>query len=474
MASATSSALVDSVVIKILHAHSFARTSSQALSVLSNILARYLALVASACGQYAELAGRSQLSACDIIACLDELGTNIDELNDYCSIEGVDLSRYAASSARRLDDLAEFKGYLAEGLAPCDQVYPPLTPIPSRSQSPTDSAAGSDEPADAWLRRKPSEEFPDFLPPLPDNSQPRPASPAPAPQEPVKMERPPSPLPQHVASATGADYATRVPYADSVLASAPPWHLPGPPPLPASSKTQSVRFPTPSPQQALLSAYHHILTHPVSQVGSANPAKHKVAMALLTQIQGNSRWDAPSTLYGNVVPCPPRVSVISPSYPVSVSTLEDMKAGKDVDEKKCPLPPAPPRAVFSSDKLVFLASQQASRIPELARQVLPGAVLARTTRLTHPPVLQRGSQKLIYGPSISAPWNSSQTGASGQAPKGGDEAMANNQDAPSFSLPDAEMFATWEFEPKHYRDALSGRRGRVVGISHPPKRTSLA
>lgn len=110
MASATSSALVDSVVIKILHAHSFARTSSQALSVLSNILARYLALVASACGQYAELAGRSQLSACDIIACLDELGTNIDELNDYCSIEGVDLSRYAASSARRLDDLAEFKG----------------------------------------------------------------------------------------------------------------------------------------------------------------------------------------------------------------------------------------------------------------------------------------------------------------------------------------------------------------------------
>jgi len=106
---ATAPALVDSVVVKILHAHSFARTSSQALSVLSNILARYLTLVASACGQYAELAGRSQLSACDIIACLDELGTNVDELTEYCSIEGVDLSRYAASSARRLDELAEFK-----------------------------------------------------------------------------------------------------------------------------------------------------------------------------------------------------------------------------------------------------------------------------------------------------------------------------------------------------------------------------
>lgn len=251
---------------------------------------------------------------------------------------------------------------------------------------------------------KPSEEFPDFLPPLPDNSQPRPASPAPAPQEPVKMERPPSPLPQHVASATGADYATRVPYADSVLASAPPWHLPGPPPLPASSKTQSVRFPTPSPQQALLSAYHHILTHPVSQVGSANPAKHKVAMALLTQIQGNSRWDAPSTLYGNVVPCPPRVSVISPSYPVSVSTLEDMKAGKDVDEKKCPLPPAPPRAVFSSDKLVFLASQQASRIPELARQVLPvcRCIFSNRLRINNFSGCRSGTYNASHAPSCIA------------------------------------------------------------------------
>jgi len=42
-----------------------------------------------------------------------------------------------------------------------------------------------------------------------------------------------------VASATGADYATQVPYADSVLASAPPWHLPGRPLSLSSSKMQS-------------------------------------------------------------------------------------------------------------------------------------------------------------------------------------------------------------------------------------------
>lgn len=137
------------------------------------------------------------------------------------------------------------------------------------------------------------------------------------------------------------------------------------------------------------------------------------------------------------------------------------------------LPPSRRRAFLSSRVKYYRFVDVFSRTG-FVLITFQGAVLARTTRLTHPPVLQRGSQKLIYGPSISAPWNSSQTGASGQAPKGGDEAMANNQDAPSFSLPDAEMFATWEFEPKHYRDALSGRRGRVVGISHPPKRTSLA
>jgi histone H3/H4 len=107
---AAAAVILDSVVIKILHAHSFARTSSQATSVISNLLSRYLVLVASACGQYAELAGRSKLSVHDLIACLGELGTNPDELSEYMSTEGVELSRYASSSAKRLDDLADMRG----------------------------------------------------------------------------------------------------------------------------------------------------------------------------------------------------------------------------------------------------------------------------------------------------------------------------------------------------------------------------
>ncbi|KIJ60429.1 hypothetical protein HYDPIDRAFT_98718 [Hydnomerulius pinastri MD-312] len=500
---AAASAVLDSVTIKILHAHSFARTSSQASSVLSNLLSRYLILVASACGQYAELAGRSRLSVHDLLACLGELGTNMDELSEYCSTEGVELSRYASSSAKRLDDLADIRGYLGEGLAHEDDAIPlTYAPLPedelevgseedeveeaSEDEVMEDGDAVPSATADmfaepASYRWHPTSPYtPDFLPPFPDASRPQSPSPTPTPH-PIKMERPPSPLPQHIASATAADYVTQVPYTDSVLATTPQWHLPSQPPSLRKSRAQTVRFPTPSTQQALLSAYHHILTHPVSQPGPPNPAKHKVALALVSQVQTNTRWDVPETLYANIVPCPPRVTAIGPSYAIPHSALEDIRAGKDVEkelEKKSLLPAAPPRPVFSNDRPVFLASQQSSRIPELARQVLPGSVLARTSRLTHPPILQRGSQKLYYGSGVPAPWNSSPFGASGaQGGKGGDDSnsMANGREAPSFTLPDAQMFATWEYEAKHCQEPLfAGRRGRTSGLASGTPTLSLS
>lgn len=412
MASQTATAvIVDSVIMKILHAHSFSRTSAQAMSVLSNLLTRYLVLLASACGQFSELAGRSRLSARDLIACLDELGTNVNELCDYCSTEGVELSRYASSSIKRLDDLADFRGrihlscdtcidsfcslgYLGEGLIPDDDPIhlhyaPRLGDTPIIDEVAEDN---EDEPIDPGraqpvirfteplsYREHPIAPFtPSFLPPFPDGSQPRSPSPPPVPHA-VKIERPPSPLPQHITSITAGDYLIQVPYSESVLANTPSWHLPSQTAETRTSKPQPPRFPTPATQQALFAAYHHILTHPVSQPGPPNPAKHKVAMALLSQIQNNTRWDVPSTLYANVVPCPPRVAAIGSSYPIAHSALEDVRSGKDTDkdlDKRPMLPPAPPRPVFSNDKPVFLASQQSSRLPELARQVLPVCILA--------------------------------------------------------------------------------------------------
>ncbi|KAG1736221.1 hypothetical protein EDB19DRAFT_1722347 [Suillus lakei] len=423
---AAAATILDSVILKILHAHNFSRSSSQASIVLANLVSRYLVLLSSVCGNYAELSGRSRISVWDVLSSLEGIGVNLEELDEYCVSEGKDLGRYASSSARRLDDLSEFRGYLQEGHE--DDAIPFLDPQPLSDDF--------DDFDDIFDRST----TPDFLPPLPDDtSRPRSVSPAPTPH-PVKFEKLPSLVPQHITSNTVSDYVTQVDYSESVLASVPEWHLPSRPPASVIPRRQPPHLPTPQTAQALLQAYHHILTHPVPPPGPPNPLKHKVATALLSQSS-------------------------APSYPVAQSTLDDIRSGKDEKESnnKLIFPSAPPRPVFSADKPVFLVSQQSSRLPDLARQILPPSVLARTTRLAHPPVLQRGNQKLYYGTGVSAPWNSSASGAPTGA-KGKEEGTANGRsnEPPTFTLPDAQMFATWDFEAKRPQETLMVRRGRGV------------
>jgi len=67
----------------------------------------------------------------------------------------------------------------------------------------------------------------------------------------------------------------------------------------------------------------------------------------------------------------------------------------------------------------------------------------RTTRLGHPPPLKRNDgEELTYGPGIPAPWNAPpQPAAVPGKPK---EKEENAERA----LPDAQYFATWEYDPK--------------------------
>ena len=102
--------LLESVTLKTLHAHSFSRSSTQASLVLTDLLSRYIALLSTTCAQYAQHAGRTNLTARDAIRALDELGIDVEELNEYCSHEGEELARYAGHSTKRLEDLNDFKG----------------------------------------------------------------------------------------------------------------------------------------------------------------------------------------------------------------------------------------------------------------------------------------------------------------------------------------------------------------------------
>jgi Wiskott-Aldrich syndrome protein len=234
---------------------------------------------------------------------------------------------------------------------------------------------------------QPPPHVPDFLPPFPttvDNppspvliSSPKPdqSKPLPAPAVDAKVEKHLLTLAQTITSSSSAsDYLVQVPYSQSSLSGVAEWHLPSAQPASNAMPLRQTRLPTlPTPQteQALFTAYHHILTHPPLSNGTApTPSRHRVAMALLSQIQTTPRWEPPDTLYSSVAPCPPRVSTIGPTYPMALAgdVGSDSKVKTEKDVK---FPPTVPRPVSSSERLTPLISQQASRIPDLARHALP-------------------------------------------------------------------------------------------------------
>ena len=88
----------------------------------------------------------------------------------------------------------------------------------------------------------------------------------------------------------------------------------------------------------------------------------------------------------------------------------------------------------------------------------------------HPPVLSRGTQKLTYGPGISAPWNSGPAlPTTTPVPNGvkglKKEDKEKEKDAQPKPLPDARLYATWNWEEKNYRDPIQpSRRPRMGSV----------
>ncbi|KIK54643.1 hypothetical protein GYMLUDRAFT_249360 [Collybiopsis luxurians FD-317 M1] len=521
--------LLESVTIRTLHAQNFSRSSTQASLVLTDLLARYLTLLASTCAKYAEHSGRTRLTAKDAVAALDELGVSIEELHEFGTTEGVELNRYALfKSLRRVEDLKEFKAQLSEGLrADTDdliplhygQVPPELEQTlgeEDEEDEEQDASANEDfamdtsEPFSAAFKRDsimddplsparkrqrtmdwdPPEHVPSFFPPFPSTTHdsPPPSSPhSPRilptdsllhPLQGAGIEKPPTPPPvnppqQAIASTSAAasDYLVQVPYSQSSISSVSEWHLPSSQPSTALSRPEP-RWPTPATEPSLIVAYHDILTHPTpSSAQTANPQRHKVAMALLALTQSTPRWDLPDTLFSNLVTNQPRTSSIGPTYPVLIGDPPATEAGKK--DKDFKFPSTAPRSVASTERISQLVSQQGSRIPELARHVLPPAILSRATRLTHPPPLSRNNKVLTYGVGIPAPWNANTlpTENANAAPNNTNNTKDSKKEPPPV-LPDARLFATWDHEHKDFRVPLApskpqrARLGSVLGSSN--------
>ena len=252
----------------------------------------------------------------------------------------------------------------------------PLSPI-SNPSSPNRKRARTSN----W---EPPEYIPDFLPPFPTVSDEMPVSTSDMPPTPhitqhtmpisahvpeaVPEKQPITTLSQSLTSAAASDILVQAPYSQSSLSYVPEWHLPSLPSM-SSSHTRQPPLPTPQVEPSLLSAYHYILTHPPpTELPPLNPSRHKVAMALIKQAQTNVRWNPADTLFASVGPCPPRVATIQPSYPVAIGDTPGSKEGTEKDLK---LPATASRPVSASERIAPFISQQTSRIPELARHILP-------------------------------------------------------------------------------------------------------
>lgn len=219
--------------------------------------------------------------------------------------------------------------------------FPSIEPAPSIPPSPHDSQSAETQATE-------------LMPPPPD----------------VKVDKPAVAVSQTMTASAASDYLVQVPYSQSSLSSVPEWHLPTPPPHSSKSQSRKNALPTLQTEPALFKAYHHILTHrPSNSPPPSTLARHKVAMAFISQTQNTPRWDAADTLFSTVAPCPPRVAAIGPSYPIAISDPINGKA--DPKDKDFRFPPTIPRPVSTTERLTPLLGQQSNRIPELARHVLP-------------------------------------------------------------------------------------------------------
>ncbi|KAF8892036.1 hypothetical protein BD779DRAFT_1670390 [Infundibulicybe gibba] len=477
--------LLESATHRTLHANGLSRTSTQASAVLTDILSRYLTLLASTCVRYTQHAERTHSTAWDAISALEEVGISLHELAEYYTSEGIELGRYALYSARRAEDLNEFRAQFIDGLRQdrddsIELYYAPMLPgYMEEDEDEDEDEAGEDgrivdvvmasTPVSypRHLPWRPPPHIPDFLPPFPtvteDLSPPPTAPHSPTPhlnfEQPTVLpmvDKPVLPPSQPITSSAASDYLVRVPYSQSSLSAIPERHLPSSPPSPLAPPRQP-RFPTPQIEPALIGAYHHILTHPPPPNNNPpNPSRHKVAMALFSQSQTKPRWDPPDTLYSSIAPCPPRAASIAPTYPIAIGDL----VGTDSKGKDVKFPPAISRPVAAPERLTPLISQQPSRIPDLARHVLPPSILGRTSRLTHPPVLYRGSKPLVYGPGVPAPWNANALPTPDIAHS--TSLKDDKGDTPARPvIPDARLFATWDYEPKDFKTPMIKARGRV-------------
>jgi histone H3/H4 len=376
-------------IVRMLYSQGFTKSSTHTVAVLTDLLDRYLKLLLGSCADYAHHAGRPSVNAYDTLLAMEDMGTTLDNMRDYCDTEAKDTQKYTTTLPKSAQELAELKGmlnyfiflyataqsqpdYLQTGLRIDQPIAIPLkwqraptpdlddiagtmdsdasspmpnTPIqyslPPISSSPLDTSVD--------LLRKPpcivpdAPEIPEFMPPFPVLII--------NPEDPVAEPPPPEPEPvpeDDSSPSIPADYKVPAPYELSKLQARGPWHLP--------------RAPVPSsPNPDLTAATTEELFTALSSVKSestlpTNPGRHKISMNFLGMTPG--RYNTPDTLFAQARHPVLHPNAVYPTYVVPIAPNP---------KNPLPVPPSLSKPVGIHPPIAFATTSTTSRMSKVGQ-----------------------------------------------------------------------------------------------------------
>src|SRR5258708_7653967 len=97
-------------IVRTLYSQGFTKSSAQTVAVLTDLVDRYLKLLVASCADFAYHAGQPSVNVYDALLAMEELGTTLDDVRDYCDAEAKDTQKYTATLPKSSQELADLKG----------------------------------------------------------------------------------------------------------------------------------------------------------------------------------------------------------------------------------------------------------------------------------------------------------------------------------------------------------------------------
>lgn len=477
--------------LRILRGHDFSRTSSNAVSVLVDLVSRFFDLVATSTAEHANFAGRDSANVYDVLQAFEELGIDLDEMLEWCRRDAPALDQYAPTIPQPpfagkcrvifmvLTVLNRTSDAIKVGTVPIDETpivweYRPVeddeelpdSPYSETLASPTLIPSLLDWDMDGGSRSIPSSPESDAFTPGPSGSVPL-----------SKMDAwnslvshhphdhlPPFPGDVDDDMADGGAYPeiseltihdqnppvqtspvklARRPTRTNAAVQTPLYDDPRPFEESTSGNELFDQLPEPPSREGIITPPP---THPFlliamqtaqenSNVGSNNPSRLAISSTL--SAAATTRYTASNSLFSASQPPPPRNLAPAPTHAIpQIPSVVTML-----------LPPPQPRSIQSSlsDSLDPQPLHLRSHMQALAERVVKPGVQERSTMLVPPPPFfdPQDQTPYLYGRPSKAPWNK----PTGQQTRG---------DRPS-GLTDALLYNTWPTVQKVPEEELKGK-----------------